>query len=439
MVQAAWRIVFWGGVYLACAALPLILGFHGDLPEGRGFLVEFGAGLGLVGFSMLGLQFLTTARYRWIAPHFGADAIVYFHRRAGILVLGVVLAHPILLFVAEPAYWEYLDPRVNVLRALFLTAATLALILVVVLPLWGLRLGLSYEWWRVTHGLLAGAVIVVGCAHALQVGHYVNGWPARIAWVLATLLFLGLLVQVRIWKPFRIGRTPYRVREVLPQRGDVAVLVLEADGHRGLIFQPGQYAWLTLGPTPFSLQQHPFSFASSADSPQQPEFAIKASGDFTARIAEVEPGTRAYLEGPYGAFTLDPRAEAAVFVVGGIGVTPALSILRTAGDRQDGRPFVLFYGNVTQDEIAFHDELDRLAVELDLQVIHVLSEPEDDWQGESGFITPDILERYLVPVADKDIQYFICGPTPLMDSVERILLGRGVPRYRLLSERFDFI
>ena len=206
-----------------------------------------------------------------------------------------------------------------------------------------------------------------------------------------------------------------------------------------MTFAAGQYAWLTLGETPLSLQQHPFSMFSSAQVRERIEFAIKEAGDFTSTIKDVRPGTRAFLEGPYGAFRIDRRAEAVVMVVGGIGATPALSMLRTARDLGDRRPFVMIYGNIRQEEIAFRDELETLTNHLELKVVHVLSEPEPEWAGESGNITKEILDRYLAPLGDRDVQYFVCGPPPMMDQVEQALLARGVPHWRLLSERFDFV
>jgi predicted ferric reductase len=439
MFPIVWRVGLQSAAYLLVAILPLGIAFFGRVSEGRGFWIEFGVGLGMLAFTLLGLQFITTARFRWVAPCVGADAVIYFHRQTGILMLLILLAHPLILFVADPAYLAFLDPRVNFLRAVFLIAATIAVLLVVILPLCGLRYGLSYEWWRLTHGLLAAAVLVIGLAHSLMVGHYVSGLAVQASWVVATFVALGLLVHTRVIKPLRMRHKRYRVAEVVPERGDVYVLVLEPDGHDGMTFAAGQYAWLTLGETPFSLQQHPFSMFSSAQVQERIEFAIKEAGDFTSTVKDIRPGTRALLEGPYGAFRLDPRAEAAVFVVGGIGGTPALSMLRTARDRGDRRPFVLIYGNVRHDEIAFRDELETLTNELELKVVHVLSDPEPEWTGESGNITKEILDRHLAPLAGRDVQYFVCGPPPMMDLVEQSLLARGVPRWRLLSERFDFV
>jgi predicted ferric reductase len=439
MFSVLWRVGLQSAAYLLVSILPLGIAYCGAPRDGRGFWIEFGVGLGMVAFALLVMQFITTARFRWVAPQVGSDALIYFHRRAGILTLLIFLAHPLILFATDPAYLAFLDPRVNFPRAVFLIAATIAMLLVVLLPLRGLHDGLSYEWWRLTHGLLAAAVLVVGLAHSLMVGHYVSGLAVQASWVVATLVALGLLIHIRLVKPLRMRRKPYRVAEVIPERGDVYVLVLEPDGHGGMTFAAGQYAWLTLGETPLSLQQHPFSMISSADVPERIEFAIKEAGDFTSTIKDVRSGTRAFLEGPYGAFRIDPRAEAAVLVVGGIGIAPALSMLRTARDLGERRPFVLVYGNVSHEEIAFRDELDALTNQLELKVVHVLSEPEPEWRGESGNITKEILDRHFASLADRDIQYFVCGPPPMMDLVERALLTRGVPQWRLLSERFDFV
>jgi len=72
---------------------------------------------------------------------------------------------------------------------------------------------------------------------------------------------------------------------------------------------------------------------------------------------------------------------------------------------------------------------------MNLQVIYVLSAPPENWEGESGFITTEILERYL-PKQYRRFVYFICGPEPLMDAMEKALPELGIPREKVLSERF---
>lgn len=433
------RASIWIGLYLACVLIPTALVVLRDPPPGRGFWVELGAILGLIGFAMLAVQFATTARFRWLAPFFGADTMVQFHRQAGIVGFAFVLAHPIVLFVADARFLAYLDPRVNLLRTVFLAAAMIALVLVIVLPLWRLSVGLSYEWWRVTHGVLAAGVMVVGLAHALQVGHYVSGVGPQALWTVVTVAALGLLAHTRLVKPWRLRRRPYRVVETRPERDSSWTLALEPVGHDGLTFRAGQFAWLTIGETPLTLQQHPFSFSSSARDRRRVELTIKEFGDFTGSVKGVIPGTAAYLEGPYGAFTLPPRAAGAVMVMGGIGITPAMSILRTLRDDHDRRRIILFYANKNWEDVTFREELETLQQQLNLKVVHVLEDAPPGWEGETGYVTAEVLTHHLDGEPADGVFYFVCGPEPMIDAVEQALLARGVPPWRLLSERFNLV
>src|SRR5262249_28169487 len=95
----------------------------------------------------------------------------------------------------------------------------------------------------------------------------------------------------------------------------------------GFRFRPGQFAWLTTGKTPLKITGHPFSFSSSAAvSDGQVEMTIRNLGDFTSKIGHIPVGQRVYLDGPYGAFTIDRNpADMHVLIAGGVGITPMMS------------------------------------------------------------------------------------------------------------------
>ena len=434
------RSLAWASLYLATAVSPLLLlALPGDRPPKRSVAIEVGVGFGLVGYAMLGLQFLTTSRFRRIAPYFGSDAEVAFHRAAGIAAVTLVLAHPVILLLANPNYAVYFDPRANLPRAAALTTVTIALVLLIALSLWRARFRLSYEWWRLSHAALAVVVIGIGMVHALQVSHYVSGWWKQAAWVVGAVIPIGLLAHVRLVRPGRARTRPWRIVDVRADTHDTFHLILEPQDHAGMPFRAGQYAWLTLGETPWTLQQHPFSFLSSAERSDRVEFGIKAMGDFTEKVAEVPPGTTAFLEGPYGSFAIDPHADGVLFVVGGIGITPVLSILETCRDRGEQRPLMLVYANERASDVAFVSRLESLRSGLDLRVIDVLRVPPEDWSGETGLVSEELLDRCLDRLAVGDPQIMTCGPAPLMDIAERAALRRGVPQHRIASERFDWI
>jgi predicted ferric reductase len=168
------------------------------------------------------------------------------------------------------------------------------------------------------------------------------------------------------------------------------------------------------------------------------EFTAKGLGDFTTSLQEVSVGTGAFLEGPFGEFVLDDDAPGAVFIMGGIGVTPAISILRGMRDRGDSRPALLIYGSPNWDETAFRKELERLSHESPLRVVYVLSDANPEWEGEVGYIDRELLERY-IGEKERTYSFFICGPEPLMDAVEHALLEIGIPLVQTRAERFDFV
>jgi predicted ferric reductase len=433
------RAAFWILSYLTLVLAPLAVAYQGPT-EFRGFWVEFGVGLGFVGLAMLGWQFVLTGRLKRFGASFGLDSMLQYHRQIAMVALVFILAHPAILFLADPDFLAYLDPRVDFLRALALSAVIAALILLMATSLWRLTLGLSYETWRLAHGALATLVLFIGVVHVLQVGHYVNeGWKQAV-FIGMSLGAAFLLVDARLLRPWRMRRRPYRVREVRPERGGARTLTLEPEGHDGMVFRPGQFAWITLQETPFSLQQHPYSFSSSAEAaPERLEFTVKPEGDFSSWATQAKPGWPAFLEGPYGYFIpeSDP-VRGGVMIAGGVGITPIMSMLRTLADQEDPRELHLIYLNVRLDDVIFHDELEDLEAKLRLAVTHVLEEPPAGWKGESGLLDAGLLKRNL-PENREDFDYFICGPEPLMDIAEQSLLDLGIRQRRILSERFNMV
>lgn len=433
------RAIFWAVSFLVLALAPMLLAYLGPVSP-RTFWVEVGVGLGFVGLGIVLLQFLLTGRYQWVATTFGLDSMLQFHRQMGLVAVGFILAHPIILFLTDATYLEYLDPRVQIPRALALAGVTGALLLLLATSLWRLSFQLSYEWWRALHGLLAIFVVFVGIVHVLQVGYYVSGTWKQVVFVALGAGAVTLVVNTRVLRPWRMRRRPWRVDEVQEERGDASTLVLVPEGHAGMTFLPGQFAWLTLGETPFTFQQHPFSFSSSAQAtPNRLAFTIKEDGDFSSEARTVQPGSSAFLEGPYGYFV--PAANpgmGCVMIAGGVGVTPFRSMLRTFADRGDPRELRLIFANVSPDQVIFFEEIEELKARLHLTVVHVLEDPPEGWEGESGLIDRELLERHL-PGNPLEFEYFICGPEPMMNIAESELRGLGIPQQRILSERFNMV
>nr|WP_052424381.1 hypothetical protein [Nonomuraea candida] len=229
------------------------------------------------------------------------------------------------------------------------------------------RFRLRYEAWQVLHVSLSVASVLLALAHIELVGYYVDAPWKRVLWAVMTAGFVSLIVWVRLVRPLRRLRRPWEVEKVTAERGATTTITLRPVGHEGFRFEPGQFGWITVGRSPFAVTQHPFSFSSSAEADGAVQMSIKALGDFTTGVAELRPGTRAYLDGPHGVFTPD-RNEGPGFalIAGGVGIGPMMSMLRTFADRHDQRPCLLFYASRTLEDTTFLEEIQRLRARLNL-------------------------------------------------------------------------
>jgi predicted ferric reductase len=383
---------------------------------------------------MMGLEFVLVARFRALAAPFGQDALLQFHRQIGYAGLAFILVH-----FAISARWSEVTPAKALAAPLlvwFGMAALASLVVLVASSVWRRRLRLSYEAWHLLHTVLALVLVVGALLHIFFVHEYVSSLWKQVLWGLMSVAFVGLIVWVRLIRPGRAR--PWRLERVVPERGGTTTLVLTPPAATRFRFEPGQFGWFAIGRSPYSLTQHPFSFASSAER-DEVALAVRALGDFTSGVGALEPGTTVYVDGPHGVFSID-QDEGPGFglIAGGVGIAGLISMLRTMADRGDVRPAVLFYANREWDGVAFREELEQLRERLALTVVHVLERPPEGWTGETGYVTADVLSRHLPP-GHRRFQFFICGPDPMMDAAEAALVGLGVPPGRVHTERFDMV
>ncbi|AHG20358.1 oxidoreductase [Chania multitudinisentens RB-25] len=432
------RSIGWLLIYLFFILAPLFALLLGAMPPARDFWTEFSVALGYAGLAMMGLQVGLTARFRYVTEPLGEDVIYHFHRRISLIAVGLVIAHPIILFVIRPDLLALLNFIEAPWRARFAALSTYSLIALVIMALWRVQLKIRYETWHLTHIVLALVALVAGVLHMIGWSFYLDDPWKRGLWIALIVFWLGLLLYIRVFKPLFMLRKPYRITAVRQERGGTTTLLMQPEGHSGFRFLPGQFGWLTVWGNPFNITGHPFSFSSSAEVQDgRVEMSIRNLGDFTSRIQSLPIGQRVYLDGPYGAFTLGKHADMRILVAGGVGITPMMSIIRTQADRGDQRPIILIYGSKDWESITFREELDALEKRMNLTVVHVLTHPSAEWAGERGFIDAELFKRHLPP-GYAEHEYFICGPNVMMDAIEKALSELNVPLSRYHSERYHF-
>lgn len=406
-------------LYGAVALAPLLLAAATGLKP-RAAPREFASALAMIALAILFIEFVLSGRFRRVSGRIGIDVTMRMHQLAAWVALAFLLVHPFLYgatarLFAHPLYAS--------------GVAAWVLLLCLVPSAWLRdRLPLRYEAWRASHG--AGAALVGGLAlhHALTAGRYAGRPSVAAAWWLLAAMAAGTLLWVWLAGPLVQRRHPWRVVSNRPLAERTHELVIEPDDGRGLDFEAGQFVWLNLGRSPFSLVEHPFSICSAPEQGPRLSFAIKESGDFTRRIGSIAPGTRAWVDGPHGHFTLPvPEPPGLVLVAGGVGIVPVLSILRSLAQRGWRRPVALVYGNRRPAQRLYAEELAALQSDMGLELSYIC-----------GDITVELLGRCVDAQRHAHSTWFACGPPAMLAKLEAHLTATGVPPRRLVTERFRY-
>lgn len=219
-------------------------------------------------------------------------------------------------------------------------------------------------------------------------------------------------------------------------------LTLEPDvkNTRRFDFSPGQYAAISFVRRGRPSVARCFSIVSSPTDNGRLQFSMRTRGRFTSALANVNVGDRVTVRGPYGGFVFEPEHHGdSIFIAGGIGITPFMSMLAYAADTASSRRISLIYGVQSQDDIPFHNELDTLMQRNpNLSVTYAVGAgPVDTIQSGrvvEGRVTPNLLIEQL---SDCHKTIFICGPPPFMNGMIHALSAQGIARSRIITEAFN--
>jgi propane monooxygenase reductase component len=217
-----------------------------------------------------------------------------------------------------------------------------------------------------------------------------------------------------------------------PVTHDMRHLVLRLIEPGEVKFFPGQYMDIAV---PGTDQVRSFSMANTSSRDGLLEFVIKVYPDglFSHFLdARLEPGDRLEITGPFGVFTLREGDEDLVFIGGGAGMAPILSLLRSMADRGIRRKATFFYGARGRGDLCFEEEIRALAEKLpDFSYVPALS--HEEWDGETGLIT-DVVKRLAGDIARAHA--YVCGPPPMVEAAIPLLETLGVAEKRIYYDKF---
>ncbi|HET9183582.1 MAG TPA: FAD-dependent oxidoreductase [Candidatus Angelobacter sp.] len=210
----------------------------------------------------------------------------------------------------------------------------------------------------------------------------------------------------------------------------------------GFIFKAGQTADLTLVDPPETDSEGNTRTFSIASAPTENElvFATRLRDTaFKRSLRNMKPGTKIKVDGPMGSFNLHKNAaKPAVFLAGGIGITPFRSIIREAAQQNDPHQIYLFYSNRRPEDAAFMDELQTIPRQNpNFHLIPTMAEmdkSQQGWTGERGFIDAAMLKRHLPELAGPI--FYTAGPPAMVAAMKDMLVKAGVDEDDVRAEDF---
>ena len=381
--------------------------------------------MAFLGIGFFLVQFVLSCRIKFIEQIFGLDKMLWYHRWFGRAAVGFLFIHFSLLFVPEIINLGFVP--LTIFR-LFGSLSLMIIAIAATLASLYKKLHLSYEIWKGIH-LINYVAFPLAIIH---VGLQAASLNTYLLWSLMAFIYL-FFVGYRLKSIYTIRKNPFTITNIRRENHDTWSLMFSG---KPINYLPGQFLHVQLLREDGLSFSHPFTISSS---PTQSLVSItpKELGDFTDTIGKTEQGDLAYIDAPYGVFSFLKVSEEQplIFIAGGIGITPFISMLRYMHDQKIERRVFLFWGNKTEDNLLFQQEFEDIESNLSgLTIVQVMSEDED-WAGEKGYIDANMIEKYAGDLRDYDI--FLCGPPPMSQAIQQDLQAHQVPNSQIHREIFE--
>ena len=213
------------------------------------------------------------------------------------------------------------------------------------------------------------------------------------------------------------------------------------DKPEGFTFKAGQFADYTLiNPSETDAEGDTRGFSLGAPYEEDIIFTTRMRDTAFKRVMKDMPfGTEVIFDGVYGSFTLQNNTKVpAVFLSGGIGITPVRSIVLQATHDKTAHKIFLFYANKTLEDTAYLNEFTKAEKEnANFKFIPTMTDTDHskDWKGETGYFTKEMLQKY---IGDLSLPiYYISGPPSMVKSIRKTLDQAGIDSDNIRTEEFS--
>lgn len=391
-------------------------------------LYNLGRLSGVIGLLFLAILIFSGDTARYFDRFFGLDRIIKFQRKFAFITLIFILLHPTFFILSGIPILGVIIPNFSVIPLSLGILAFYAFIASMISSILYKRI--SYIAWQYIH-ILNYVIVFFGLYHALNWGSSIYTYPIK---TLYEILFFGIIIGI-------IYRTQYKIRHIFKQKffvenvkeetKDTFTLTLKSNNK--FKFKAGQFCFLRVNKNDLNAR-HPFTI-SSAPQENNIQFTIKHyGGRFTETASKLEKGEEVLIDGPFGIFTTENKKNHLVFIAGGVGVTPFISMIKERVANNYQQKITLLYGSHSSNDIIFKNYLDNIKNDW-FKKIYVLSKDKSgDQNHENGYINKDTITKYI-----KDIDnatFYICGPKAMKDSIKEDLKKLDVKNKNIIIEDF---
>ncbi len=390
--------------------------------------------LALAGTALALVALLLAARIPWIERSVGQDRLIKWHRVVGPYSLWFITAHVFLVTIgysmadkinAWSEWWRLILTYPWMLPAL---AGFGAMVIIGVTSYKRARGRLRYETWWVIH-LYSYLGIALSFMHQVTDGIMFVGHPAmKDWWMLFTLSTFALILWFRILVPFVSSLYHgFKVERVIAENHNSISVVMKGRKLDELQAQGGQFLGFRFMTKRYWWESHPYSI-SAAPRNDRIRITVKDLGDHSSWLRNMKPGTRVWIEGPYGVFTADEATTGRVtLIAGGVGITPIRALLE---EFPHGTSIDLVWRASHEDDLMLRHEVESLAEWHGARVHYII--------GSRAEASLDVrtLRHYVPHIKHTDV--FLCGPGPVVEQAKASAEALGVPADRIHDEAFAY-
>ncbi len=385
---------------------------------------------GILGVTLISLEYILATRAKIFDKIFGGlDRAYAAHHNLGISGFIFVLFHP--FFLAFNSLGSVSSLKLYFIPGSILSynLGILALYAYATLIFITLYIRLPYEVWRKTH-VFMGVPLFISAYHILAISSDVGNFlPLRIFVLgLVTIAAISYIYKRFFYEKFS-PKYEYKIHDI-KRTGEIFDIFMRPV-NRIMQFTPGQFVFIRFNSQNASPELHPFSI-SSAPEDSDLRISIKNLGDFTGSLTNLKINDTATLYGPHGEFglkSLESR-KPEVWIAGGIGITPFLSILRHYAFQKSNKNISFIYCAKSDDEFSYRNEINSILPKTEGAKITFYN------STVSGHISGDKVKDIAGDLHGRKI--FMCGPKPMMDSLASAFIAQKIHPRNIIFEDFSF-